>query len=113
MPGHRVRARQQVGDPVLAPRPQAGDRLILRDAGRYLLPQYAVEEDVRRVPEDLRPDDREHDAHHAEDQHECDESALRTERADQSPERRTGSTLCGADNSGRRGQPAADRARNR
>src|SRR4029077_15674608 len=53
------------------------------DAGRQRLADEAVEDDVGRVADDLRANDRERDASRAEKGHEDDERQLRAEAAQQ------------------------------
>ena len=62
---------------------QKRDRLRLRQACRQHLADDAVEDDVRRIADDLRPDDGEGDAADAEDGDNADERKVRPQPAKQ------------------------------
>jgi len=64
-------------DLTLAVRLQKRDRLRLGDPGRQHLADDAVEDDVGRVADDLRPNHRECDAADAEDSDDCDQRQIR------------------------------------
>ena len=87
--GRHGHAREHVGELRLSAGPQPGDRLLLGHPGRDLLADDAIEDDVGRVAEDLRAEDREEDADHGETDHENDERRLGAQPAEQASERRS------------------------
>ena len=74
---HDVRSRHQVGDLAVSLSPQGGDRLLLGDAGGQALTDDAVEDHVRRVADDLGPDDAAGDAAQRQDRSDDDAHLLR------------------------------------
>src|ERR1700682_506999 len=64
---------------------KARNRLLRRSPGRQPLPDDTGEDDVRREPDDLRSDDQESDAGHAQPDDRNDFQALRAQALDQPP----------------------------
>ena len=83
----QVHGRQHVGQLSLALGPEPGDGLRLGHAGRQLLADDALVEDVRRVAQDLGADDGEGHADDGEQQHDDDARALGPEHAHDALER--------------------------
>jgi len=83
--GDQVHPGQHVGEGVVAGCPRARHRLFLGGPGRQLLADQAGEDDVGRVPEDLRPDDAEPDAAHGEQDDPDEWDPVRPEPAEQPP----------------------------
>ena len=79
--GMQVHAREHVGQCALAPGPQRGDGLLLRDAGGQSLAHHAVEEDVGRRAQDPRTEDGERHADHGQKHHQHDAGALGPQHA--------------------------------
>ena len=59
LPGRHGHAREHVGELGLTARPQPGDDLLLGHPGRDLGADDAIEDDVGRLAQDLRAEDRE------------------------------------------------------
>jgi len=72
-----VHPGEQVGELALAAAPEPGDHGFLARPRGQPRAEEAFEDEVRRVPEDLRPDRAEHHARHGQDDDEQDGSALR------------------------------------
>ena len=82
-----VHAGKQLGELVLAACMQSRDDLGLGESGGQRLADETVEDDVGRIADDLRPDDRERDARRAEQGHEDDQRQLGPKPAQQLSQR--------------------------